>query len=107
MREVPLVMPKMSMTMTEGTFLVWHRKEGDAIQAGDLVCEVASAGAQLDIVVGEHRVDRDVADQAGTVEQAEGHQLLLLGGGGGLDDAVHGGAALDDSPPIRHRDKIS
>ena len=49
MREVPLVMPKMSMTMTEGTFLVWHRKEGDAIQAGDLVCEVASDTVDLEV----------------------------------------------------------
>ena len=49
MREVPLVMPKMSMTMTEGTFLVWHRKQGDAIQAGDLVCEVASDKVDMEV----------------------------------------------------------
>ena len=49
MREVPLVMPKMSMTMTEGTFLVWRRDEGDAVAAGDVVCEVASDKVDMEV----------------------------------------------------------
>jgi pyruvate dehydrogenase E2 component (dihydrolipoamide acetyltransferase) len=49
MREVPLVMPKMSMTMTEGTFLVWRREPGEAIKAGDVVCEVASDKVDMEV----------------------------------------------------------
>lgn len=49
MREIPLVMPKMSMTMTEGTFLVWHRQPGDTVKAGDLVCEVASDKVDMEV----------------------------------------------------------
>ena len=49
MREVPLVMPKMSMTMTEGTFLVWHMAEGDTIKVGDIVCEVASDKVDMEV----------------------------------------------------------
>lgn len=49
MREVPLVMPKMSMTMTEGTFLVWRRGEGDTVAAGDVVCEVASDKVDMEV----------------------------------------------------------
>ncbi|MGU3432631.1 2-oxo acid dehydrogenase subunit E2 [Actinomycetes bacterium M1A6_2h] len=49
MRDVPLVMPKMSMTMTEGTFIVWHKKEGDAIKNGDVVCEVASDKVDMEV----------------------------------------------------------
>jgi pyruvate dehydrogenase E2 component (dihydrolipoamide acetyltransferase) len=49
MREVSLVMPKMSMTMTEGTFLVWHREEGDTVAAGDVVCEVASDKVDMEV----------------------------------------------------------
>ena len=49
MREVPLVMPKSSMTMTEGTFLVWHRAAGDAIKAGDVVCEIASDKVDMEV----------------------------------------------------------
>jgi pyruvate dehydrogenase E2 component (dihydrolipoamide acetyltransferase) len=49
MREVPLVMPKSSMTMTEGTFLVWHRAPGDAIKAGDVLCEIASDKVDMEV----------------------------------------------------------
>ena len=49
MREVPLVMPKSSMTMTEGTFLVWHRAPGDVIKAGDVVCEIASDKVDMEV----------------------------------------------------------
>lgn len=49
MREVPLVMPKMSMTMTEGTFLIWHKEPGDEIKAGDVLCEVASDKVDMEV----------------------------------------------------------
>lgn len=49
MREVPLVMPKMSMTMTEGTFLVWRREPGEAIKVGDVLCEVASDKVDMEV----------------------------------------------------------
>jgi pyruvate dehydrogenase E2 component (dihydrolipoamide acetyltransferase) len=48
-REVPLVMPKMSMTMTEGTFLVWHKAEGDPVRQGDVVCEVATDKVDMEV----------------------------------------------------------
>jgi pyruvate dehydrogenase E2 component (dihydrolipoamide acetyltransferase) len=49
MVEVPLVMPKMSMTMTEGTFLVWHKAEGDQVRQGDIVCEVATDKVDMEV----------------------------------------------------------
>lgn len=33
-------MPVLSPTMTEGTIVKWHKKEGDQIQPGDMICEV-------------------------------------------------------------------
>ncbi|MBT0566046.1 2-oxo acid dehydrogenase subunit E2 [Williamsia sp. CHRR-6] len=49
MREVPLVMPKMSMTMTEGTFLLWRKQTGDTVRNGDVVCEVASDKVDMEV----------------------------------------------------------
>lgn len=48
-KEVPLVMPKMSMTMTEGTFLTWHKAEGDRIVEGEVVCEVATDKVDMEV----------------------------------------------------------
>jgi pyruvate dehydrogenase E2 component (dihydrolipoamide acetyltransferase) len=55
--EVPLVMPKMSMTMTEGIFVARHKQPGDAVRNGDVVAEVTTdkvdmeAGSPVDGVL--------------------------------------------------------
>lgn len=35
-----IVMPKMGLTMTEGTILNWRKKEGDAIKKGEIIFDV-------------------------------------------------------------------
>jgi len=63
MPQVAIVMPKMSMTMTEGELLTWHCKVGDQIKAGDVVCEVAT-----------DKIDMEVeATATGTVTQLIGN----------------------------------
>ncbi len=42
-------MPKMSDTMTEGTLVVWHKKEGDTVKAGDVLAEVETDKATMDL----------------------------------------------------------
>lgn len=37
-----LTMPKLSPTMEEGTLVRWHKKEGDFVEEGDLLFEVAT-----------------------------------------------------------------
>ena len=49
MPQVAIVMPKMSMTMTEGELLMWHVKVGDVINAGDVVCEVATDKIDMEV----------------------------------------------------------
>ncbi|KAL4225617.1 hypothetical protein ACF0H5_016303 [Mactra antiquata] len=35
-----ILMPSLSPTMTEGTIVKWYKKEGDIINAGDVLCDV-------------------------------------------------------------------
>lgn len=37
-----LVMPKMGMSMEEGTIVLWHKKEGDAVKKGEPVVSISS-----------------------------------------------------------------
>lgn len=43
-----LTMPKMSPTMEEGTIAKWHKKEGDKVEANDLLLEVATDKATVE-----------------------------------------------------------
>lgn len=49
MADLPLRMPKMSMTMESGEILAWHKREGDSVRAGDIVCEVATDKVDMDV----------------------------------------------------------
>lgn len=43
-----ITMPKLSPTMEKGVIVKWHKKEGDAIQEGDLLFEVATDKATVE-----------------------------------------------------------
>lgn len=43
-----LTMPKLSPTMEAGTIVKWHKKEGDRVEAGDLLFEVATDKATIE-----------------------------------------------------------
>jgi pyruvate dehydrogenase E2 component (dihydrolipoamide acetyltransferase) len=49
MPEVPLVMPKMSMTMETGEVVGWRVAVGDAVAAGDVVCEVLTDKVDMEV----------------------------------------------------------
>src|SRR5687768_15576250 len=42
-------MPKMSDTMTEGTIVAWHKKVGDGVKSGDLLAEVETDKATMEL----------------------------------------------------------
>lgn len=42
-------MPKMSDTMTEGVIVSWHKKEGDAVKPGDILADVETDKATMEL----------------------------------------------------------
>jgi pyruvate dehydrogenase E2 component (dihydrolipoamide acetyltransferase) len=42
-------MPKMSDTMTEGVIAEWHKKVGDTVKSGDVLAEVETDKATMDL----------------------------------------------------------
>jgi pyruvate/2-oxoglutarate dehydrogenase complex dihydrolipoamide acyltransferase (E2) component len=40
-------MPALSPTMTEGTIIKWHKKEGDSVSPGDMLLEVQTDKAVI------------------------------------------------------------
>src|SRR5699024_9174064 len=109
MAEIPLTMPKMSMTMEEGTITAWQVAEGDQIAKGDVVAvvmtdkvdmEVESPAAEVitellhaegDAVAVGHRTARIDAEEADLLGDR------FSGDGGGA--AAAAGAAGHEPPP--------
>src|SRR6188768_3347591 len=42
-------MPRMSDTMTEGVIVEWHKKVGDKVKSGDLLAEVETDKATMEL----------------------------------------------------------
>src|SRR5258708_16072737 len=45
---IELLMPGLSPTMTEGSIAKWHKKEGDAVKAGDVIAEIETDKATME-----------------------------------------------------------
>ena len=44
-----ILMPALSPTMEEGTLAKWHVKEGDTVQAGDVIAEIETDKATMEV----------------------------------------------------------
>lgn len=85
-----VIMPKLGLTMTEGTVVSWRKHEGDTVSVGDVVCEVSTDkltnevtaednGVLLKIVVEEGQTV-PVQDVLGIIGAAGEDISSLLGG---------------------------
>ncbi len=87
MPQVAIVMPKMSMTMTEGELLTWNVQVGQEIKAGDVVCEVATDKIDMEVeatasgkVISLHGNPGDVLDVGAPLVMVESEEEDLLAG---------------------------
>jgi pyruvate dehydrogenase E2 component (dihydrolipoamide acetyltransferase) len=46
---VKIEMPKLSDTMTEGTLIKWHKQVGDTVEIGDILAEVETDKATMEM----------------------------------------------------------
>lgn len=70
-------MPKLSDTMTEGTLVKWHKKIGDAVKIGDLVADVETDKATMEMESFEEGTIYQILIAEGSKVQI-GTQLAIL-----------------------------
>ena len=46
---IKVLMPALSPTMTEGNLAKWHKKEGDAVKAGEVIAEIETDKATMEV----------------------------------------------------------
>jgi pyruvate dehydrogenase E2 component (dihydrolipoamide acetyltransferase) len=96
-----ILMPRLSDTMTEGVIAAWHKKVGDNVKKGDLLAEVETDKATMDL---ESYKDGTLlftgTDKGGKIQV---NDLLAIIGKPGEDisSLVKGGAAKSSAPPAQ------
>ncbi len=46
---INILMPALSPTMTEGNIAKWHKKEGDSVKSGDVIAEIETDKATMEV----------------------------------------------------------
>src|ERR1700756_2296978 len=46
---IQVLMPALSPTMTEGNLAKWHKKEGDTVKSGDVLAEIETDKATMEV----------------------------------------------------------
>jgi pyruvate dehydrogenase E2 component (dihydrolipoamide acetyltransferase) len=74
----PILMPRLSPTMEEGKLAAWHVKEGDAVRSGDVVAEIETDKATMEVEAPEDGVIDKLLLAAGTEHVPVNHPIALL-----------------------------
>ena len=61
-----ILMPALSPTMTEGTLAKWLKKEGEQIKSGDLIAEIETDKATMEMEAVDEGVIGKILVQEGT-----------------------------------------
>jgi len=104
---IEILMPALSPTMEEGTLAKWHVKKGDTVESGDVIAEIETDKATMEVeavdegVVGEIRVSEGTegvkvnAVIAILLEEGEDESALSAPAEGGGSGSAKGGDAKE------------
>ena len=85
-----ILMPALSPTMTEGTLARWLKKEGETIKAGDVIAEIETDKATMEVEAVDEGVLGRILVQDGTEGVKVNEPIAVLVGAG---EAVPAAAA--------------
>ena len=77
---IKITMPALSPTMTEGTLSKWLVKEGDQVKAGDILAEIETDKATMEVeAVDEGKVTKILVDEGSTAVKVNSTIAILDG----------------------------
>jgi pyruvate dehydrogenase E2 component (dihydrolipoamide acetyltransferase) len=97
-----ILMPRLSDTMTEGVIAAWHKKVGDSVKKGDLLAEVETDKATMDLESYKDGTLLHIGTEKGGKLQV--NDLLAIIGAKGEDISSlikKGGQASESSEPAK------
>jgi pyruvate dehydrogenase E1 component beta subunit len=99
---IPVLMPALSPTMTEGKLAKWHVKVGDAVKAGQVICEIETDKATMEV----EAVDEGTVAQILVPEGTEGVAVnapicILAAEGESVADAAKSAPSAKSAPAAK------
>lgn len=96
---INIEMPKLSDTMTEGTVVRWLKKEGEEIEIGDIIAEIETDKATMEMEAFDEGTLSQISVQEGGKAPVGSVIAVLLEDGEEAGDATPAVAATPSAPP--------
>ncbi len=103
---IPILMPALSPTMEEGNLAKWLVKEGDTVSSGDLIAEIETDKATMEVEAVDEGVMGKILVPAGS-EGVKVNEVIALILEEGEDAAALEGAAAPSPQPSPQRAEVA
>ncbi len=94
-----ILMPALSPTMTEGNIAKWHKREGDAVASGDLLAEIETDKATMELEAVDEGILGKIIAAEGSENIAVNTPIAVLLADGEDASAIDAAAAAPDPAP--------
>jgi pyruvate dehydrogenase E2 component (dihydrolipoamide acetyltransferase) len=93
-----ILMPRLSDTMTEGVIAAWHKKVGDPVKKGDLLAEVETDKATMELESYKDGTLLHIGTEKGGKLQVNDLLAIIGAPGEDISNLVKNGAKADSKP---------
>lgn len=98
---IDILMPALSPTMEEGTLSKWLKNEGDAVKAGDVIAEIETDKATMEVEAVDEGTIAKIVIPAGTENVKVNALIAVLAAEGEDVDQLHKGIGEDEVKPVK------
>ena len=95
---INILMPALSPTMEKGNLAKWLKKEGDAVKAGDIIAEIETDKATMEVEAADEGVLAKIVVPEGTADVPVNQLIAVLAGEGEDVKAAAAGAKASAAP---------
>src|ERR1700719_1714179 len=103
---ITIEMPKLSDTMTEGTLVRWIKKVGDNVEVGDVLAEVETDKATMEMEALDEGVLAEIYVQDGNKVEVGQKLAILLGKGEKTDSGAPKSVPENKTPAAPPKETI-
>ncbi|HUM64290.1 MAG TPA: pyruvate dehydrogenase, partial [Chitinophagaceae bacterium] len=100
-----ILMPRLSDTMTEGVIAAWHKKVGDTVKKGDLLAEVETDKATMELESYKDGTLLHVGGDKGSKLQVNDLLAIIGTKGEDISGLISGGGAAADKSEKKEEPK--
>jgi pyruvate dehydrogenase E2 component (dihydrolipoamide acetyltransferase) len=94
---INILMPALSPTMEKGNLAKWLKKEGDKVKSGDVIAEIETDKATMEVEAVDEGTIAKILIPEGTQDVAVNDVIAVLAGDG--EDVKSAGASAASAPP--------